>query len=125
MPPYLTFGPGWEAIWPIPVAAVLLAFLVSVIACPKEGRKDAFLALAAFSMLGLVTGYMTGLSREPAVPGVLPAVLSFLAGLFVYMLGKRATVRRLVCLAVLIFSLSLLIGSSWGSTTRVVYELNK
>lgn len=122
MPPYLAHLESWKALWPMPVAVIILTALFFVIVRPKEGRRELVFVLAAFSMLGLVTGYLTGFSRSPAVGAVLPAVLSLVAGMAVFLMGKDAASRMIVALSVLIFSISLVIGTGWGATMRETAE---
>lgn len=118
MPPYLTHLENWKALWPLPITVLLLTALFFWIIRPKEGKRDLVLLLAAFSTLGLVAGYLTGFSRSPAVGAVLPAVLSLVAGLAVFLMGKDAASRAIVSLSVLIFSISLVLGTSWGAVMR-------
>ncbi|MFC5302784.1 hypothetical protein [Azospira restricta] len=106
----------------MPVAVMVLTALFFAIVLPKEGKRDLVLVLAAFSMLGLVTGYLTGFSRSPAVGAVLPAVLSLVAGMAVFLMGKDAASRTIVALSVLIFSISLVLGTGWGATMRQTAE---
>lgn len=122
MPPYLKHVEGWKALWPLPVSAILLAILFFFIIRPRQERIEFILMLLAFSMLGLVAGYLTGFSRESAVGAVLPAVLSFIGGLAVFLIGKDKAHRTTVSLSVLTFSLSLLLGTSWGSIMRDTAE---
>lgn len=122
MPPYLTQFENWKALWPLPLTVLVLTALFFGIVRPKEGKRDLVLLLAAFSMLGLVAGYLTGFSRSPAVGAVLPAVLSLVAGLAVFLMGKDAASRVIVSLSVLIFSTSLVIGTSWGAVMRQTAE---
>ena len=119
---YLVHFESWKALWPMPVAVIILTALFFGIVRPKEGRRELVLVLAAFSMLGLVTGYLTGFSRSPAVGAVLPAVLSLVGGMAIFMMGKDAANRMIVSLSVLIFSISLVIGTGWGSTMRQTAE---
>lgn len=122
MPPYLNCPACWQSLWPLPVTAAVLAFLGIVLARGEDRSRELWLALAAFSMLGIVTGYMTGLSRSPAVSAVLPSVLSLLSGGILFMLGKDNAKRAQVSLAVLLFSLALVTGATWGAVNRKVAE---
>lgn len=122
MPPYLTHLESWKALWPLPVTVLLLTALFFGIVRPKEAKRDVVLLLAAFSMLGLVAGYLTGFSRSPAVGAVLPAVLSLVAGLAVFLMGKDAANRAIIGLTVLIFSISLVLGTTWGAVMRQTAE---
>lgn len=122
MPPYLTNIEIWKALWPLPITVLVLIALFYGIVRPKKERIELVLVLAAFSMLGLVAGFLTGFSRSPAVGTVLPAVLSLVAGLAVFLMGKDAAIRLLVSLSVIIFSTSLLLGTSWGAVMRQTAE---
>ena len=122
MPPYLTHVENWKALWPLPVTVLILTAIFFAIVRPREAKRDLVLLLAAFSMLGLGAGYLTGFSRSPVVGAVLPAVLSLVAGLAVFLMGKDAASRVIVSLSVLIFSVSLVLGTSWGAVMRQAAE---
>lgn len=122
MPSYLTHIENWKALWPLPVTVLLLTFLFIVFIRPKEKYLEFSVLLAAFSMLGLAAGYLTGFSREPAVGAVLPAVLSLMGGVAVFLVGKNVTTRMIVGLSILIFSISLVLGTSWGAVMRQTAE---
>lgn len=122
MPPYLVHLASWQALWPLPLTAFVLSLFCFGLARPKEAKGDLLMTLTAFSMLGLVTGYLTGFSRTPAVGAVLPAVLSLVAGLAVFMLGKDSAIRAIVSLSILIFSTSLVLGTTWGASLRQEWE---
>lgn len=108
----------WKALWPLPLAALLVSFLLYLLVMPSDHKKDLLVFLMAFSMLGIVTGYLTGLSRQPAVSAVLPAVLSLFGGLAVYLIGTDQSKRLAVSLAVLAFATSLVLATSWGAAIR-------
>ena len=73
-------------------------------------------------MLGMVTGYLAGYSREPTLGTVLPSVLSLMGGLVVYLVGKESTSRVIVSVSMFVFALSLLIGCGWGAIMRGTVE---
>lgn len=125
MPPYLTHIEMWKSIWPIPLTAMLITFILFILAGKYEDRKGLVLVLLSFSMLGLVTGYLTGFSRESAVGAVLPSVLSLFGGLAVFLIGKNKESRIITSLAVLSFAISLVLGTSWGSIMRQSWEEGK
>jgi uncharacterized membrane protein len=122
MPPYFFQMEVWKALWPMPFAAIVLSFVIVLIAGNRGERRELLIVLTSFSMLGIVTGYLTGFSREPAVGAVLPAVLSLLGGLTVFVVGKSRENRGMVSLTMFVFSLMLLLGSSWGAVMRDVAE---
>jgi hypothetical protein len=90
-----------------------------------QALRANFLVALSFSVLGIATGYMTGLSREPAVNAILPAVLSLIAGVSIYWIGKQESQRNLVSLSVLCLSTTLLVGAIWGARERFSYETYK
>jgi len=122
MPPYLENIEGWKSLWPIFVFVAALATGVTYVAGKKGQRKELFLVLLAFSMLGMTTGYLTGFSRESAVGAVLPAVLSLMGGLLVFLVGQNKESRGVVSMSMFIFAVTLLIGTGWGAIMRDTYE---
>ena len=69
-------------------------------------------------MLGAVTGVLAGFSRQPVIGAVLPAVLSLVGALTLYLVGHEASNRGLVSCAVIALSFTLWIGANWGATLR-------
>ena len=122
MPPYLTHIEAWKAVWPLPITAILFTIVFLVVVRPKSERADFIILILAFSMLGLVAGYLTGFSRQPAVGAVLPAVLSLIGGLAVFLVGRDKASRTVVGLCVLIFSMNLVLGTGWGAVMRSTAE---
>src|SRR5262249_1936827 len=83
------------------------------------------LAAFAFSLLGFVTGDLLANSREAAVGAVLPAVLTLLGGVVAYTIGSKGlqTASVTVSAGILVcFTLSLLVGSVFGTRLRVEYD---
>jgi hypothetical protein len=122
MPPYLTHIEFWKSIWPMVGTVLLLALVVSLLNHDRKQRLELFLVVLGFSALGMVTGYLTGLSRESAVGAVLPAVLSLMGGLMVFLIGKAKESRNVVSISIVVFSFTLLLGSGWGAVMRDVAE---
>lgn len=122
MPPYLTQIEVWKSIWPIILVVFLLAAIISMFECKKEQRIELFLVVLAFSILGMVTGYLTGFSRESAVGAVLPAVLSLMGGLMIFLVGKSKESRAIVSISMIVFSFTLLLGTGWGAVMRSTAE---
>jgi len=125
LPPYLTHLEMWKSIWPLPLTAILVSLLLFFAAKKHEDKKGLLFVLLAFSMLGLVTGYLTGFSRESAVGAVLPSVLSLFGGLAIFLIGKNQDSRIITSLAVFSFAICLVLGTSWGSIMRQTWEENK
>ena len=122
MPPYLTQIEVWKSIWPMILLVILLATVISMFAPNKTQRLELFLVVFAFSILGMVTGYLTGFSRESVVGAVLPAVLSLMGGLMIFLVGKNQESRSIVSISMIVFALTLLLGTSWGAVMRSTAE---
>jgi predicted neutral ceramidase superfamily lipid hydrolase len=118
MPPYLNNIEVWKSFWPIPASAVVLSLIIALLAGKCHERREYFFVILAFSMLGMVTGYLSGFSRAPALGTVLPAVLSLMGGIVVYIIGKNSTSRIIVSVTILAFALTLMIGAEWGAVMR-------
>jgi hypothetical protein len=86
-------------------------------------RKDfwlLFLPTLTLSSLGFMTGDVMGGSRIAAVGTVLPAVLTLLGGLVVYLVGaKGARSQVAVSSMVLCFAFSFFIGAIIGASLRL------
>lgn len=122
MPYYLTDVESWKALWPLLAIALLIAFTFCWAGDSGQERKGLLILLLAFAILGVGTGYLAGLSREPVAGQVLPAALSLIAGLTVFLVSKDRAARALVSLSVVAFAVSVLIGSIWGSRMRFEAE---
>jgi hypothetical protein len=110
------------------VVSGVLSFLGALfIRTFRLARKDfrlLLLVLFSFSLLGFVTGQIMGQSREPAVMGVLPAVLTLLGGIAIYLVGaKGLQTQALVAAMVSCFALALLTGVHFGGRLRVDFEI--
>lgn len=123
IPVYLVDPTVWWSLLPIPGLVLIVSAAVYGYLRRSQSPASAFstvLPLAAFLVLGLVAGYLTGLSRESAVGAVVPAVLSLLGGVSAVLIGKtdnQKTSGRVSGL-MLLFSLGLLVGTTWGSAMR-------
>jgi hypothetical protein len=84
----------------------------------------AFLAVLTFGLLGFVTGKILGNSREAAVGTVVPAVLTLLGSVSIYVIGVKGTrAQGPVSAMVLCFTICLLAGSHFGAQLRYDYEV--
>jgi hypothetical protein len=90
-------------------------------------RKDqfwvAFFPILALSLLGFVAGTVMANSREAAVGAVLPAVLTMVGGLLVYLAGaKGLSTQSAVSIMVICFVFAFFVGTNIGSSFRVAIE---
>ena len=118
MPKFLLDPITWATVWPHILAVALVTALVCLFFRRNNEWRRVCLPVAAFVSLGLTTGYLTGLSRAAAVGTVLPAVLSLLGAIAVILVSQSAAKARLVSLLILVFSVGLLLGTTWGSSAR-------
>src|SRR4029453_3544566 len=105
------------------VFSLLAALFVRTFRLARKDFRLLLLVLFSFSLLGFVTGQIMGQSREPAVMGVLPAVLTLLGGIAIYLVGaKGLQTQALVAAMVSCFALALLTGVHFGGRLRVDFE---
>jgi hypothetical protein len=122
VPTYLLMPKIWAMMWPIPTMACLVAALLVFAHRPRISRKSFFIVLLSFSLLGIVTGLLAGLSRTAAMGAVLPSVLSLVGALGIYLVGAEKADQGLVATCVIALSLDLLIGTAWGAVLRDDFE---
>ena len=79
-------------------------------------------AFFVFSLVGLSTGYLTGMSREAAVGALVPAVLSLVAGAAVFLFDRTAGQSITLGLSIVGLSISLVLGTVYGSKNRFEYD---
>jgi hypothetical protein len=70
---------------------------------------------------GVVSGFLTGLSRSPAVSATVPAALTFLGLVVVYLVGKGPARAIVAGFAVFVFSANLIVGTVLGGASRDRY----
>jgi hypothetical protein len=82
-----------------------------------------FLSILTFALLGFVTGEIMGQSRESAVGAVLPAVLTLLGGIVIYLIGSKGIqTQAVVSSMAFCFALALLGGTLYGARLRVEFD---
>jgi hypothetical protein len=122
MPDYLLNRATWEDLWPL-FAVPLLSSLLICFALGKKPYLQPLGVVFALSLIGVVTGQITGLSRVAAVGTVMPAVLGLLGGVMLYLIGtKGERLQATVVMAVIGLTSNLLIGVYWGATSRALSE---
>jgi hypothetical protein len=80
--------------------------------------RKAFSAGLPLGITGMVAGFLTGSSRSPAVSALVPAILTFIGLVIVYMIGKGHLRAAMSGFAVFLFTVQLLIGTVLGSASR-------
>jgi len=67
-----------------------------------------------FSIIGMTSGYMTGMSRVGAISALVPAGLTLMGGVAAFLLGKGGRSAVLAAFAVINFAIMTLIGALIG-----------
>lgn len=75
-----------------------------------------------FSIIGMTSGYLTGLSRVSAVSALVPAALTLVGGVAVYLFGKGGKTAVLAAFSVINFSAMMMVGGLIGGRERVAAE---
>ena len=88
----------------------------------KEPFLQVFIYYTAFSipvaLLAYVAGDSTGISRAPAVANVVPAVLTLVGGIAVYVFGTENKYKAVVGYCVSVFAVMFYVGLQIGSFER-------
>ena len=66
----------------------------------------------------VVLGFLSGLSFEPSISSLITGLVSLISGSAIYIFGKDRAFILPVSLAILVFSLNLLAGTTLGSEVR-------
>lgn len=67
---------------------------------------------------GIVAGFLTGSSRSPAVSALVPAILTFIGLMVIYIIGQGRLKSIIAGFAAFVFSAELLVGIVLGSASR-------
>jgi hypothetical protein len=69
-------------------------------------------------LVSYVAGYLTSVSRAPAVGSILPAALALIGGLNIYVFGTEAKHKALIAYCVSLFMVVLIYGIQRGTYVR-------
>ena len=75
-----------------------------------------------FSIVGMISGYMTGSSRVGAISAIVSASLTFIGGVAAYLFTKGGKSAVMASFAVLNFAILMLVGVLIGARERVRTE---
>jgi hypothetical protein len=76
-----------------------------------------FIALP-IALLGFIVGFLIGVSRSPAIGTVIPAVLTLIGGLGIYVFGTENRFKVIVGYSVIVLVCTLLYGVERGAFDR-------
>jgi len=123
----MTLSEGWTIIYlivlPILVAAGVVSVFVWLIAlCFKvTGKKKGFwIYILVFALLGTVTGFVAGNSREPVISAVLPGLLALVTALcgYAFTVEGLKHLQPAIPFCILALMLSSVYGLAFGSNVR-------
>jgi hypothetical protein len=112
------------------IASLLLAVAVSLIfsiGAPRSEYKSRFVInlrrLTGYSipiiLLGFVSGYLTGISRVAAVGSLIPAVLTLVSGVSVYLFRTKSNaIASAIAYSLFMFGFSIFYGIQVGAFER-------
>ena len=87
---------------------------------------SSYFLMLGFAFIGMTLGLLTGLSVNPVVHAVIPALLSFLTGLTAYIFIKKdfeLSNRKIAATSLIFITLFLVYGLEVGSKIRIKSEL--
>jgi hypothetical protein len=103
------------------LAALGLCRLLLAAAATADYRHvlaEFFVVAMPFAVVGVMAGFLTGISRSPAVSATVPALLTLFGGLVAYLMTKGRASALLAGTAIVAFSISVLYGTIAGSHVR-------
>ena len=126
----------WATFWVVMISVFMFLILVSIfyillhLVSKRIGLRQSAVQMvkraswSAFPLaaVGVISGYMTGASREPAVDALIPAVLTFLGGAAIYFSRGHPVRSYVMGFVVFVFSVNLLLGITLGSHGRARAE---
>ena len=120
------------------VPIVLISLISGLVVFLLVSRRGVVKISLVFSVSGSVLGLLLGSSREPSVNAFLPAIITLLSGLLVYILPKEETLRAIAATAeeaqsptfqrdfvvasILGLMISAGMGAMWGGSVRSFKE---
>lgn len=100
-----------------------IALVVNLISKEKlSAHLKVALLLFGVALLGVTAGFTGGMSRDGAVGTIIPAALTLIGGLAVYLFGADTTKGSAVSLTAGSFALALFLGYSSSSQIRHDWE---
>jgi len=129
MPSWLTNPEVVKTLAFLPVPILLSSLLIWIVFSIGPAERmlatwEHLLILLCFSSLGVTVGILAASSSAPAVPSLLPAVLSLVGGLAAYLVSRQAPEkiasadRLITAAAVTALALTLFIGALIGADLR-------
>ncbi|WP_170460828.1 hypothetical protein [Ruegeria arenilitoris] len=104
------------------IYSVLKLFQTKFELTEKEIRICAAIAVV-FGSLALAAGVLLGASRESAADALIPALITFIGGIAVYLIGTTAANVLRIGVSVVCFSFLLIVGTTLGYYERYESDL--
>jgi len=118
----------WRELGTLIVAVIVLCGIFSIRPVPVGGGTALRLSPLAFgknllvslplAIIGWASGYLTGLSREPAAAAAIPAILTLAGSLFAYLSLKRLQDAPYIALGASVFAITVVMSTAQYSAAR-------
>jgi hypothetical protein len=126
----MTYSEIWQifitGIFPIltPLIITCAGFSILCSVFSNHSLRVTFPIVAAFGLLGGITGYSVGASRVPVLGLVLPAMLTLCSAVLGYLFSKEQlkTWRLVIPFCIIVLSINSYIGLFIGSEMRGKFE---
>lgn len=115
----------WYGIAPLIIFSVLNYVLACVVArIANVDKPSSRLFGISFGGIGIAVGLLTGLSRAAAIGAVVPALLTFISGFVIYVLGTSSEPkwRSALPIALLCMVFGTICSTVYGSSERNSYD---
>ena len=118
--------PIGQLLLPIAIVTILLSVVAAFVAAAvtRQGEGMMLLYLSPFAWLGGVTGMIAGASQQAIVGAFVTGMLTVVTGLFSFIFAKDALAewRPVLAMAVVLLSVSAVIGLSLGGISKKSWE---
>lgn len=122
----MTFTDIWtvfaQGIFPVCTPLIILCLVFALICSyfSAQSFKRTFPIILAFGFIGGVAGLSAGLSREPVIGTVIPAMLTLVSGVLGYLFGKEHLKewRLVIPFCIFILTANTCVGLFIGSQMR-------
>lgn len=114
-------------ILPVLLSAVLAAIALQCIKNKIELVRGSSSVIISFTALGAMLGVFIGASREPVVGAALPALITLISGLMVYLFSKEEMTewRATIPISLIALVLAASGGGFYGGAARNISEVNE
>lgn len=129
---FIELGPHFKnalllGLLPIILATLLAISFLWAVKSKIELIKGSYSIVISFTALGAMLGVFIGASREPVVGAALPALITLISGLMVYLFSKKEMTkwRGTIPIAIAALVMAASAGGFYGGAARNITEQNE